>query len=402
MGPKKVGQGTYGCVYKPSLSCVDGSFDSSDQYVSKLMNYSRAEDEENVMTRVDEIDPNDVFHYPIVKFCQSGFKPKVCTSCDEDDEECFATCCNVKYTNTLLIYEDGGHDLTRYIQTNLSQPKNINNLPSFYLGLWRLFFGLFVMHNNDYYHLDIKPDNIIVKETSDSYDIRYIDFGIAKNVTDLDMGIPEGDTDVIFENYIYQPQQAKLLRSDIIRFFSDLHKTRQDLATKQARMKGTLHRFLDRGLTEKTKLGEFFPKLKGYYDNMSNDDYVKNVDEDIDMFMSIDRRFFIRPIYTRIDVYMLGFCLKALIADIRDSNPRGRDLEFTNRLDDLANDMNAMNISKRIGPRKAFTRYIKMAGNIYGVNMTPKYHEAVKLIPPERQRLFDASLRRRRNRRLRK
>lgn len=135
---------------------------------------------------------------------------------------------------------------------------------------------------------------------------------------------------------------------------------------------------------------------------MSNDDYVKNVDEDIDMFMSIDCRFFIRPIYTRIDVYMLGFCLKALIADIRDSNPRGRDLEFTNRLDDLANDMNAMNISKRIGPRKAFTRYIKMAGNIYGVNMTPKYHEAVKLIPPERQRLFDASLRRRRNRRLRK
>jgi serine/threonine protein kinase len=74
----------------------------------------------------------------------------------------------------MLVYEDGGKPLIEA----LKDPSL--NMDMLYKGLWRLFFGLYVIHNNDLYHLDIKSDNVLVQITPDEYTIKYIDFGIMK------------------------------------------------------------------------------------------------------------------------------------------------------------------------------------------------------------------------------
>lgn len=414
MGSKRIGTGTYGCVYKPSLSCDDGSFDSSDDYVSKLMNGEEADNEEKMMDKVKQLDPNGIFHYPIVKKCHSNFQPIKCNKCG-GDSNCLETCCDSadlqrvlklkrqypkdNFDTGLLIYKEGGRDLESYLQTASSSPKAIiSDITSFYQGLWRLFFGLFVIHNNDSYHLDIKPANIMVKQNLNDYDIRFIDFGFLYTAKELDDKLPKRELDYFFKDYLFHTPQARLLITDITNYYMP---PTWSLDKRVNKMKEIVNHKLD--IRNKIMdLYYYFPRLKEYYTNPSFDEYNKTIDEDVNMFMSDQAKIYIRQIYTRIDIYMLGFCLKAIIAEIRASNPRGKDLVFTEKIDELANDMHAMNISKRIGPRKAFARYIKLVNSIYGVNMSSKFVEAVKLIPPERQRLFDASLRRRRNRRLRK
>lgn len=174
---RMIGKGTYGCVYKPSLSCSDGTYTSQENHVSKLMPSKFASAEHKLQSRVDDIDPNSIFHYPIIKTCVPDYIPKKCSECEPGDARCLETCCDTRAGLKdlhMLVYEDGGKPLIEA----LKDPSL--NMDMLYKGLWRLFFGLYVIHNNDLYHLDIKSDNVLVQITPDEYTIKYIDFGIMK------------------------------------------------------------------------------------------------------------------------------------------------------------------------------------------------------------------------------
>lgn len=365
---KKIAQGAYGCVYKPSLSCADRSFDSSDKYVSKLVSTGTARDEEIMMNKIRRIDPNGIFHYPLVKRCNYENRPYDCPPKEDDEDQ------DVE----LLIYEAGGKDMQEYIER-----EKIVDLKKFYLGLWRLFFGLFVMHNNNHYHHDIKSENIMVNFTKSEYDIRYIDFGFFNSRDELEDMLTTYQLDWFFQSYAFHPFEATYLTS---KYMNMQFPTKSTPERKAQIMMGTLKESSHDIRYKFMQYVDIYPKLASYfshsrsrYDDSLDKDFVKMVDQETGHLKP-------RVIYSRIDVFMLGLTLKGLITTIRDSSPFGSDLLFTDHLDRLANDMNDVNISNRIGPLKAFRRYIKIVKDIYKIDISDKMSSALKMIPEERRR----------------
>lgn len=350
---KMIGEGTYGKVYRPNLSCRDGSFDSDDNYISKLMRPEAAQDEEEVMKTVDQIDPDGVFHYPIVKKCQS---PK---GYGGDD---------------LLIYENGGSELIGYsyrlgmFEVRPTDPKKM------FLGLWRLFCGLYVMHNNDYYHLDIKPPNIVYKETPEETIIKYIDFGIAYSGRQIDLG----HANLVFQSqYAYHPPETIYIPQAVTtgrNFFDESvnirDQTLSSLTGGAMHAKGELSKVYD-SITTKM--------IKKLLEHPSNG-WEKNNDLKFKDKPTIQVRT--RAVYTRVDVFMLGTVIHILLSLLQDLSDQDRAVKT--RLLALAKAMSHPNIFRRIGPRKAFIEYIRTIQDVYGIDYMDKLQMADLMIPHAR------------------
>lgn len=350
---KMIGEGTYGKVYRPNLSCRDGSFDSDDNYISKLMRPDAALDEENVMKEVDSIDPHGVFHYQIVKKCQSPERYG-------DDE--------------LLIYENGGSELISYsyrlgmLEVRPTDPKKM------FLGLWRLFCGLYVMHNNDYYHLDIKPANIVYKETPEETIIKYIDFGIAYRGRQIDLG----EADVLFRSqYVFHPPETIYIPQSITtgRNFFDASVNARDQSLSSL-TGGAMFAAGELSKVYESIASKMIKKLMAHPSN----NWEKMNDKKFKDKQNIQVRS--RAIYTRVDVFMLGTVIHILLSLLQDLPDQ--ELAAKTRLLALAKAMSHPNIFQRIGPRKAFIEYIRTIQDVYGIDYMDKLQMADTMIPVDR------------------
>jgi serine/threonine protein kinase len=165
-----LGQGSYGCVFKPSLFC-EGEKVVPPNTISKFMTEDSAENEMRIKDILERIDPDqNYFLYPLVN-CKPSKRYKKSLrlptnniarcKIDIEDEEA-----------RLLRFKDGGVTL----QTLVVQPAQY---ASFFSGLVTLLEGLALLHDNPVkpvYHLDIKNDNIVCDA---ALRCRFIDFGIS-------------------------------------------------------------------------------------------------------------------------------------------------------------------------------------------------------------------------------
>lgn len=62
MSRKVIGEGSYGCVHKPSLHCKNNSEIDYDDYVSKIMKNKDAENELKEFVTIGRYDPTNEFH----------------------------------------------------------------------------------------------------------------------------------------------------------------------------------------------------------------------------------------------------------------------------------------------------------------------------------------------------
>jgi serine/threonine protein kinase len=165
--PKYVASGKYGCVYVPPIRCNTPCVDERCiKGVSKWMNTDAAENEvaEYERLKLEEIDPDSKYYIS---------QPYQCEPHHEDILN-IAPCAVIKDNkNTrLLIYQNGGIDLHRYMVSKVP-------LSDVLYGLQNIFQGVMIMNENDRYHLDIKPTNIVIDEHG-TY--RLIDFGLARKI----------------------------------------------------------------------------------------------------------------------------------------------------------------------------------------------------------------------------
>lgn len=172
--PRLLGSGTYGCVYSPPIKCATPCTDSRCATgVSKLMEYDNASDEYLSYEGLDlaSIDPDGKYHIK---------KPYKCVADLEAVQSLNNQCHSVgrdSPNQMLLLYDNGGIDLNKYIKKGAS-------LQSVLGGLKNIFLGVKTMHSVQKYHIDIKLDNIVALHTGESlYDhFRLIDFGLAVNL----------------------------------------------------------------------------------------------------------------------------------------------------------------------------------------------------------------------------
>ena len=164
---KFIGEGSYGCVFKPALKCDASkrSFRASKPVVSKVFHQNSSAMKEVVeQRRIHSLDPNGEFTVRLFKNC------KVKRAVIPPTE--FSKCNQRKYhaaEYTQLIYENGGMNLEQAVD-HVHFESVVSALPS-------LFKGLEVMEAKKYIHNDIKTLNILYNP--DIVKASFIDFGLA-------------------------------------------------------------------------------------------------------------------------------------------------------------------------------------------------------------------------------
>lgn len=187
MTRKVIGEGSYGCVQKPSIPCEtlpSPNFDY-DKYVSKLMKSKYAQKELREFVLIEKYDINNDFHIETPILCDPKLTPEVI----DDISEC-------KYLKkdflnnpdnfSLLLMKYGGPDLEAfckdYIKKFLKKNKNIKS-DGFWLEVQHLLKGLKFFRDNNLIHHDIKPQNILFN--LDTGKLMFIDFGLLSTAPDI-------------------------------------------------------------------------------------------------------------------------------------------------------------------------------------------------------------------------
>ena len=185
---KVIGEGTFGCVHKPSLKCDTSVISSYNNKVSKIMSSNQAKNELREYSLISKIDKKKEFHLGMPKKCGVDSSPDAITAVRKCDN------ITKRYMNNrvsksslkpmaLLIMNFGGENLVQYSKSYKkvkNSSRSVNRINRFWIEAHRLFRGLAVFHNNKIVHHDVKPQNIVYHAKENR--VNYIDFGHMINI----------------------------------------------------------------------------------------------------------------------------------------------------------------------------------------------------------------------------
>jgi serine/threonine protein kinase len=117
------------------------------------------------------------------------------------------------HSGAYAILEPFDTSLSQYLKEAEGEHPDPNlktNLKIIFKGI---FEGLQCLHSNDFVHLDIKPDNVGLKRTSNSYITKLFDFGLTQNMKTLPKNSLRGSPGYVDPFYV--KSRTPTLKSDI-------------------------------------------------------------------------------------------------------------------------------------------------------------------------------------------
>ena len=180
-----IGEGGYGCVFKPSLICANDQSNAASykDKISKYIIHRHAETELSETKEVTDMDKKEKYHVGTPTMCNplpdSIKKEKDMTKCGmrKNPEK-----------KVLLIMNDGGHSLTDWLDdksrllTAFGGADGPKKVRKFWIAAMNLINGVELFQKNGFIHNDIKPDNIVYNPKKNEF--KYIDFGISEKKQD--------------------------------------------------------------------------------------------------------------------------------------------------------------------------------------------------------------------------
>ncbi len=207
--PKRVGEGSYGCVHNPPLKCKKKPYNPDPNKVSKILIKKNANGELKEFKLIQEADKKEDFHLG---------KPVSCfPDNNEDNEKAINECERFSSFNIdkykLLLLKNGGKDLSaieKQFRSLTINNANKRKLEHFWLDMSRLIYGSKVLMDNGIVHHDLKQQNIVYNEETGR--VNFIDFGLMTNTKQM---IKNADSsrypykahwsfppDILFYNYV--------------------------------------------------------------------------------------------------------------------------------------------------------------------------------------------------------
>jgi len=168
--PKVIGEGSYGCIHRPSLTCKNKKI-SYREKVSKLLLNRYAIKEMKQYLRIAKADKSSHYYLGIPVECKiMNSKPNIraINKCEKGEN-----IANNIDDYSILVMPDGGVDIEIFAMKLKTQNKNMN---IFWKEFLRMLEGcqLFLKHN--IINHDIKPQNILYDESKNK--MSFIDFGL--------------------------------------------------------------------------------------------------------------------------------------------------------------------------------------------------------------------------------
>ena len=178
-----VGQGSYGCVVKPSLKCITDT-DYTNK-VSKIMTTRDAKDEQKEMKLFKKIKGIEKYTMAYPELClpkKDQLFHKVIKGCKANPvrQEYYFSGKNPEGKNiSLLLLDDGGVDLYNFSRKVF--PKlDEKDKSIFFTSILNLLEGLTFFIDNKIIHHDLKLENIVYNIETGT--CKYIDFGLMTTI----------------------------------------------------------------------------------------------------------------------------------------------------------------------------------------------------------------------------
>ena len=206
MTHRRIGEGTFGCVYDEAFPCEIPDRRPANKSVSKVYK-SRSEyvSERNTLNALKfvEIDPRE--EYALYKYhdCKikrdygERFIKPICKDPDLPPGKSF----------NARNFTRGGESLEDILGTLPGQvtrrpDHDLDRYKKIIVQLLNVANGIFLFNRFDRFHLDIKPGNLVVHDDV----FKFIDFGLSKKLPD--MGLKSG---CFYTPYAYWPIETILL-----------------------------------------------------------------------------------------------------------------------------------------------------------------------------------------------
>ena len=198
-GGKLIGQGTYGCVFRPNIPCSEGKFsEESDNYISKIVDDAHINDEFHIISdwKLSKIDPDQKFIIYPIENCEipEDIDNRSIYNCDMltetlDDFDIDNTTHKKEIKENMhnlfhnIIQKYGGKSLLDFRTTNRNILKRFQ-CKDFVLMYLSLLKGILLLYVNRLSHRDIKYPNVIVYEKDGVHLAKYIDLGLMAKFVD--------------------------------------------------------------------------------------------------------------------------------------------------------------------------------------------------------------------------
>jgi len=178
-----IGEGTYGCIHKPSLQCKNKRLRYNNR-VSKILLKKYAEKELHEYDILSKIDKTHQYYLGNPLTCDpadNDFNEKSIKKCEIFNEED-----NDMNDTNLIIMNDGGNNLEIFadkMHKMTRTPETTKTMELLWIEFHRVLMGIQLFLQNGILHFDMKPQNIVYDESKNRINI--IDFGLMRKIKDV-------------------------------------------------------------------------------------------------------------------------------------------------------------------------------------------------------------------------
>jgi serine/threonine protein kinase len=221
-----IGEGAYGCIHKPSLTCKENKIQNYKNKVSKVLAKSNAKIELEEYNSIENADKSREYYLGKPVECSVDNTPT--------NIQAIEKCKNGKdlLKNlgdlSLLVMEDGGINLKEYadrMEGWPATPENADKTERFFIEFHRIFHGIAVFLEKGILHFDMKPQNIVFVPESERMNI--IDFGLTVTLKDKLAEI-ESSTNGMARYHWSYPFEFFFLNKKDYQTFAKIPKTKKE------------------------------------------------------------------------------------------------------------------------------------------------------------------------------